>query len=79
MENTSSESIRCSFCGLPRSKVEHMIQGPGPLYICDQCIDLAAELVANEKKDQAKNRQTMVKATANFPSGSLGEELMPDT
>lgn len=54
MENTSSESIRCSFCGLPRSKVEHMIQGPGPLYICDQCIDLAAELVADAKMEQEK-------------------------
>lgn len=75
MENTSSEIIRCSFCGLPRSKVEHMIQGPGPLYICDQCIDLAAELVADAKMEQEKNKQTMVKASASFPSGSLGEEV----
>lgn len=79
MENTSSESIRCSFCGLLRSEVECMIQGPSPLYICDQCIALAAELVENAKKEKEKNKQTMVKATANFPSGSLGEELMPDT
>ena len=75
MENTSSESIRCSFCGLPRSKVEHMIQGPGPLYICDQCIDLAAELVADAKIEKEKNRQTMVKASASFPSGSLNDEV----
>lgn len=73
MENTASEIIRCSFCGLPRSKVEHMIQGPGPLYICDQCIDLAAELVADAKMEQEKNRQTTVKASAGFPSGSLDE------
>lgn len=75
MENISSEKIRCSFCGLSRSKVEHMIQGRGPLYICDQCIDLAAELVADAKIEQAKNRHTMVKASAGFPYGSLGEEV----
>ena len=75
MENTSSEKIRCSFCGLFRSQVEHMIQGPGPLYICDQCIGLAAELVADATETQNNRRQTMIKASANFPYGSLGEEV----
>ena len=51
-----------------------MIQGPGPLYICDQCIDLAVELISDEKVQRKRSRQTMVMATASYPFGSLGEE-----
>lgn len=50
-----------------------MIQGPGPLYICDQCIALAVELIDEEILE--RDTKTMVRATANFSYGSLGEEI----
>jgi len=50
-----------------------MIQGPGPLYICDQCIALAVELIDEEK--QGRDSKSVVRATANFSHGSLGEEI----
>lgn len=74
MDSGLSERICCSFCGLISTKVGHMIQGPGPLYICDQCIDLANELIAEAKIQQGKSRQTVVKATASFPFRSMGED-----
>ena len=30
----------CSGCGKLQSEVEHLIQLPGPRFICDQCVEL---------------------------------------
>ncbi|HUB03635.1 MAG TPA: ClpX C4-type zinc finger protein [Solirubrobacteraceae bacterium] len=43
----SVDSIRCSFCGKPRSAVASMVAGPTPsIAICNECVDLCAEIVA---------------------------------
>ena len=44
---TGSEPPHCSFCGKARHAVAHMVCGPTPdVAICDECIALAAEIVA---------------------------------
>ncbi len=30
----------CSFCGKNKEQVEHLIAGPGGVYICDECVGL---------------------------------------
>ena len=40
--------LRCSFCGKDQHQVEKLIAGPG-VYICDQCIALCAEILAEER------------------------------
>lgn len=37
----------CSFCGKSQTQVKKLIAGPG-VYICDECIDLCNEIVAEE-------------------------------
>ncbi len=45
----SVESIRCSFCGKPRSQVASIVAGPTPaIAICNECVDLCAEIIAEE-------------------------------
>ncbi|HEX4280779.1 MAG TPA: ClpX C4-type zinc finger protein [Solirubrobacteraceae bacterium] len=45
----SPESIRCSFCGKPRSQVASIVAGPTPeVAICNECVALCAEIVSNE-------------------------------
>jgi ATP-dependent Clp protease ATP-binding subunit ClpX len=39
---------RCSFCGKTRSEVRRLIEGPGNVYICDECVVLAGEILAEE-------------------------------
>jgi len=39
---------RCSFCGKDRSEVHRLIEGPGDVYICDECVLLGAEILAEE-------------------------------
>ena len=36
--------IKCSFCGKPQEQVRRIIAGPG-VYICNECIDLCAEII----------------------------------
>ena len=67
MPPSQTEIIRCSFCGLFRQDVEHMIQGPGPLYICDQCIDLAVELIADARQERKQDKKTIVYGYSQLP------------
>lgn len=39
---------RCSFCGKPQHRVRRLVAGPGGVYICDECIDLCADIVNDE-------------------------------
>ncbi len=38
----------CSFCGKDESEVQRLIPGAGDVYICDDCIRLGAEILAEE-------------------------------
>ncbi len=40
--------IKCSFCGKPESQVHKLIAGPDGAYICDECIELCSEILAEE-------------------------------
>ncbi len=45
------QNIFCSFCGKAQKQVRKMISGPSGVYICDECIELCAELVDEMEKD----------------------------
>jgi hypothetical protein len=46
-DHFGSGQPHCSFCGKPRSAVAHIVCGPtADVAICDECIALAAEIVA---------------------------------
>ena len=39
--------LHCSFCGKSQKQTKKLIAGPG-VYICDECIDLCNEIIAEE-------------------------------
>ena len=45
-----SELLKCSFCGKSQKQVKKLIAGPG-VYICDECIELCNEIIAEELSD----------------------------
>jgi hypothetical protein len=53
VRETSVESAQaeghCSFCGKPRSEVAYLIAGPAKNYICDECVRLCSEVLADER------------------------------
>jgi len=42
-----SDLVKCSFCGKSQKQVKKLIAGPG-VYICDECIDLCNDIIAEE-------------------------------
>ena len=39
---------RCSFCGKDNAEVNRLIEGPDNVFICDECVLLSAEILAEE-------------------------------
>jgi ATP-dependent Clp protease ATP-binding subunit ClpX len=52
---------RCSFCGKSQEQVHRLIAGPGGVYICDECIDLCQEIIAEEQAQPATARLPLSK------------------
>ncbi|HEX6510396.1 MAG TPA: ATP-dependent Clp protease ATP-binding subunit ClpX [Chloroflexota bacterium] len=52
---------RCSFCGKSQEQVHRLIAGPGGVYICDECIDLCQEIIAEEQAAPAAARLPITK------------------
>ena len=52
MANSSTRGSRvqyhCSFCGKNQDQVKRLIAGPGAVYICDECVELCAEIINEE-------------------------------
>ncbi len=46
--NLSLGEPRCSFCGKARTEVRRLVEGPDNVYICDECITLANEILVEE-------------------------------
>lgn len=54
--------VFCNFCQRTAKKVKYLIAGPnlpmtGSTHICDQCIDVAHELVEEKKAEDAKKEK----------------------
>ena len=52
MAGKNMEKIRCSFCGKSQEQVRKLIAGPGGAYICDECVDICAEIIEEEFEDE---------------------------
>ena len=46
-DDVRNKNLTCSFCGKSQDEVKKLIAGPS-VYICDECIDLCQEIIAEE-------------------------------
>lgn len=44
--------IRCSFCNKTQNQVRKLIAGPAGVYICDECVDICADILEEELEDE---------------------------
>jgi ATP-dependent Clp protease ATP-binding subunit ClpX len=51
--DSSSDLLKCSFCGKSQKQVKKLIAGPG-VYICDECIELCNEIIEEELSESAE-------------------------
>ena len=47
--------VKCTFCGKSQKQVKKLIAGPG-VYICDECIDLCNDIIAEELAETSELR-----------------------
>ena len=63
----TEEKIKCSFCGKTQDQVRKLIAGPNGVYICDDCIDICAEIIEEEFEDEVSPSEEMDEITLYKP------------
>ena len=54
----NSGTIKCSFCGKSERAVRKLVAGPNGVYICNECIELCADLVDPEEDEVFEDYDT---------------------
>lgn len=56
----TGNDIRCSFCNKTQGQVRKLIAGPAGVYICDECIDICADILEEElEEDEVEEAQQL--------------------
>ncbi len=56
--------LKCSFCGRNQAQAKKLIAGPGGIFICDGCIDVAHSILESDKPKETEP----VPGPAEFPT-----------
>ena len=56
MAKKEGNNVKCSFCGKLQDEVERIVAGPG-VYICNECIDVCANIVESEDYEDEDIRE----------------------
>jgi len=54
---TTKKNAFCSFCRKSYRDVGPLVEGPGDVYICGECIDLCQSILEQERRRRGSNRQ----------------------
>lgn len=57
--------LRCSFCGKSQDEVKKLIAGP-TVYICDECVELCNDIIAEEYEREESARATQIPKPAEI-------------
>ncbi len=61
----NDDQVRCSFCNKTQNQVRKLIAGPNGAYICDECVDVCAEII------KKKNLNTRTEENGMFSDINL--------
>ncbi len=73
-KDNSNEILHCSFCGKSQNEVKKLIAGRG-VYICDECIEVCINIVADEMAEISKEENGGIGASS-LPSPSKIKEFL---
>ncbi len=54
MAGRTQHKLRCSFCGKTEDQVKRMINGPAGVNICEDCVQICSEIIAEENEEEEK-------------------------
>lgn len=72
-DENNGEMLCCSFCGKSQSEVKKLVAGRG-VYICDECIEVCINIVADEMSEMAKGEGGTT--SENLPTPSKIKEFL---
>lgn len=58
MAKFENNNVKCSFCGKSQEAVKRIVAGPG-VYICDECINLCANILEDEYYEEDEKGYTI--------------------
>ena len=67
-------NLRCSFCGKRRDQVRKLIAGP-TVYICDECVGLCNEIMAEEWQEAKEEISSKLRKPAEI-NGHLDQYII---
>ena len=47
-----NSDVRCSFCNKTQDQVRKLIAGPAGVYICDECVEICADIIEEEYEEE---------------------------
>lgn len=56
----NENNLCCSFCGKPKELVKRLIEGPGGIRICDECVKICDELLKEDDEKVAKTSSAVL-------------------
>lgn len=59
-EKDKDKKLCCSFCGKPEDLVRKLIAGPNDAYICDECVDICAEILDEEMGETVETEELQI-------------------
>ena len=63
-----SQAPHCSFCGKSKAEANRLMEGPDSVYICDECVLLGAEILAEEGLVSSAASQVTAETGGKLPS-----------
>lgn len=57
MAGKNSDDIKCSFCNKPQDQVKKLIAGPAGVYICDECVEICADIIEEEYEEEPADEE----------------------
>ncbi|PXV89099.1 ATP-dependent Clp protease ATP-binding subunit ClpX [Lachnotalea glycerini] len=54
---SGDDKLRCSFCNKTQEQVRKLIAGPNGAYICDECVDICAEIIEEEYEEEPRRTE----------------------
>ena len=70
-----SHNLHCSFCGKSQRDVRKLIAGPS-VYICDECIELCNDIIAEETRGEEVHRDATAVPTPREIAAALDEYVI---
>lgn len=67
--NPGRDPYVCSFCGRGQDEVQRLIAGPGNVFICDECVAMCSQIIAEENEQKVPaTRRTPPPGPARLPT-----------